>query len=369
MRESLREKRGNLYMARNKITDDFYIGITSVKLNQRRLNHESNARNQKYNSILHSAIRKYGPENFIWTKIGSMENYKDALDMEVHLIKEMSPKYNSTGGGEGWLGRKMSEENKSKLILSKVGKKRPIETIEKIRKSLTGKKRYVSPEELIMLKENVKKLHEIRKNNPKPNSEKQRLAASLCGKQKRKKVICVDDNLIFESATSAAKNYGVEITRISKVCLRGGKVNGKRFRYDGQELVIPTTKKRAPISEETRKKLSFSHKGQRPWMIGRKHTQESIEKMRETHRKNPTNYWLGKKRSAETVEKIRIARLGKPAHNKKTVQCLNDGNIFNSASEAALFYNIPISRVAKVCRGKANHTKNLKFKYIEEGQK
>lgn len=56
---------------------------------------------------------------------------------------------------------------------------------------------------------------------------------------------------------------------------------------------------------EVRAKLSKAAKG-------RKHSEETKQKMSETRKKNPTNYWQGKKRSEETKEKIRISKLLNP---------------------------------------------------------
>jgi len=94
-------------------------------------------------------------------------------------------------------------------------------------------------------------------------------------------------------------------------------------------------------SEETIKKLKESHKGPRPWMLGFKHSQESIHKMKESHkgqnkgiRPKNINEWiekgkatrfqkghkynvgnkhfLGKKHSQETIDKIKSTKKEKP---------------------------------------------------------
>lgn len=62
------------------------------------------------------------------------------------------------------------------------------------------------------------------------------------------------------------------------------------------------------LSEETKKKITESHKG-------KKHSEECKEKMRQSISKNPTRYWLGKKMSEETKRKMSEARSGEKHHN------------------------------------------------------
>jgi len=62
-------------------------------------------------------------------------------------------------------------------------------------------------------------------------------------------------------------------------------------------------------SEETRRKISQSNKGQIPWTAGKHHSSETKEKMRLSA--------LGKKKSPEHIEKMRLNQLGKK-HSEET---------------------------------------------------
>ena len=64
-------------------------------------------------------------------------------------------------------------------------------------------------------------------------------------------------------------------------------------------------------SKKTRLKMSKTRSGENNAMFGRNHTKEAKEKMRLARLKNPNKYWLGKKRSQENIEKNRITHLGK----------------------------------------------------------
>jgi len=48
------------------------------------------------------------------------------------------------------------------------------------------------------------------------------------------------------------------------------------------------------------------------------------------------------------------------------VVCLNDGQVYNSIKEAAAYYKLDESCVAKVCKGLRKHTGNKQFKYQED---
>lgn len=55
-------------------------------------------------------------------------------------------------------------------------------------------------------------------------------------------------------------------------------------------------------SEETKKLLSESHKGQISWNKGKKLSEEHVKKLSEVRKKKPNRYWLGKKRLEMTGE-------------------------------------------------------------------
>jgi len=84
------------------------------------------------------------------------------------------------------------------------------------------------------------------------------------------------------------------------------------------------------LSEESRRKISEAKKGNAPWMKGRKHSAESIEKMRVAHsgkKQTPEQVekrvahfrgklhfaWKGRKASSDAIHKWIVSRLGKPS--------------------------------------------------------
>jgi hypothetical protein len=64
------------------------------------------------------------------------------------------------------------------------------------------------------------------------------------------------------------------------------------------------------VSEETRRKLSISHYGEKNYWFGKRHTKESREKMSEKLR-GESNHWLGKRHTEETRAKMSEKLSGK----------------------------------------------------------
>lgn len=266
MRKSLENKRATLYMARNKITDDFYIGITCKKFNIRKSAHLSNARNNKI-SYFYNSIRKYGEEIFLWTKICVLPSYQEGLDMERNLIKELDPKYNLTKGGDGTLGyihppevlkaisdnkkgRKNSEETRRRISASNKGRIVSIETRNKISEALVGrthsdetKKKFKTRKPSCGMTgkkqsiESIKKRTETRIKNSGSYASEKLIEFLKSGRQGSKKTLCVSDGKIFNSSKEAEKHYGLKKGRI---CLFiTGRIkslpNGLVFKYLDKE--------------------------------------------------------------------------------------------------------------------------------------
>ena len=111
-------------------------------------------------------------------------------------------------------------------------------------------------------------------------------------------------------------------------------------------------------------------------MTGRKHSPETIEKMRKAQK--------GRIITEEAKEKLRVANLGKKASTEmklkmslsrkgkkrpevsKPVICLTDGKIFPSGNEAGKFYGILPMSISACCHGKIKSTRSLQFSFAED---
>jgi group I intron endonuclease len=129
-----------IYKVTNLINNKIYIGKTISSLDNRKKQHESAVKRNKYKCVFHDAIRKYGGENFCWEVLDTVMFSDLLLDLEKFYIKKYSCKvpngYNMTNGGDGCSGRHLSEETKKKIGNSGRGK----HTIsEGLRKKLSEK--------------------------------------------------------------------------------------------------------------------------------------------------------------------------------------------------------------------------------------
>lgn len=235
-----------VYMATNLITDNQYIGMTISGLKKRKREHFFAARHKTDGGRSHfyNSIRKYGECNFSFNVVFRCSSQREAFDKEIELIERLKPVYNKTKGGEGNVGYKASD--KTRKLLSEalkrrdrhprlgkthseetkqrlreintakpanywLGKSRSQETIEKIRKTKTGVPRSPMPASAMEV-----------------YAENMRRAA----RARRKKVVCLDDGQIFESAQAASLHYGFCKSAVAAVA--GGRrkaVHGMRFEY------------------------------------------------------------------------------------------------------------------------------------------
>jgi group I intron endonuclease len=90
-----------IYSATNKVNGKKYVGRTSYdKLHKRINSHLWYARHVNTNLPFPNALRKYGRNGFIWEIIEECEN-KNSGEREKFWIKEITPEYNVTLGGDG----------------------------------------------------------------------------------------------------------------------------------------------------------------------------------------------------------------------------------------------------------------------------
>lgn len=104
-----------VYKFENKINGKVYIGRTD-NFDRRLVEHRASVKSGK-GYALHSAIRKYGWENFEYNVIDQAETLQEIIAKEYeHIVKHNSVRtgYNSTletrAGGDNWTGRKDTPE-------------------------------------------------------------------------------------------------------------------------------------------------------------------------------------------------------------------------------------------------------------------
>lgn len=158
---------------------------------------------------------------------------QEALNFEILMIKKMKEAgfglCNMTNGGDGVSGFKhspeMCEAQRQRMLgVTPWNKGKPTspEAIEKMRLAKLGKKQ--SPE-------HIAKCAESRRGKKYSEAHRKAISESLLGRKmpyeanesRRKKVMCVETDIIYNSVSEAAKELKLFTGNISKVCK--GKMN------------------------------------------------------------------------------------------------------------------------------------------------
>ena len=116
---------GVIYLAYNLKNDKKYVGFTSKTMEQRRKEHEDDARRTGGHSYFQRAIAKHGSDVFEWKVLEKNvnDNWQDRERWWIKFLESKTPNgYNLTDGGDGVVGRKHSPETCAKLSALKKGK-------------------------------------------------------------------------------------------------------------------------------------------------------------------------------------------------------------------------------------------------------
>jgi len=171
-----------IYKITNKVNGKCYIGATEKTLEERWNGHVKTAMVKKKDWILSKAIRKYGPDAFIKEVLEEHPDRKYTFDvLEPKYILEHNTfgenGYNMTGGSEGGIGHKHTEETRKRISLGLLGKPLSEKHRESIRLGNLGKKMSEEAKEKM-------RLSRLGKNCSEETKQKLRLAMSEETKQK-----------------------------------------------------------------------------------------------------------------------------------------------------------------------------------------
>lgn len=165
--------------------------------------------------------------------------------------------------------------------------------------------------------------------------------------------------ILFEGEKDVCYNYEEELRPTKNIgwnLNKGGDCppsnKGKKFSDEHRANITKSKlgKKRAPITNETRRKLSQSQ-------MGRKHSEEHKEKVRQAR--------LGTSRSTETKKKLSDSHIGKIPGNSKSVK--TPLGIFTSLTQAAKAHKVSTQTLINWTKSKSEfkimaHTLNQNFK-------
>lgn len=142
-----------------------------------------------------------------------------------------------------------------------------------------------------------------------------------------------------QNKEKSGRMKGHEVKEDTKIKISESKKGEKNYMYGR----IPWNKGITP-SEETKKKISLSHRG-------KKLSKEHVDKIQQSRK--------GYAHSEETKEKIRLSK------NKEVIN-LTTGELFNSTNEAAKAYNVCPDAIGNACRGLSKTSAKCKWKFKGE---
>ena len=325
MRVATANKPTHLYQITNRINGKKYIGVTCKRPASRFAAHFASAkRHAQPNSTMQKAMRKYGRDAFKMEVLRTFRTYQAALRAECRAIAKLCPEYNCTEGGDGIVGYRHTDAWRAARSAATKGqpgrfkgKRHTLESKQRMSASLKGKPAFWKGRNLpAHVIESVRRGYALwRLANP----DRRPVEAHEAN---RRAVCCLNDGIVFESITLAARHYACNTSSIAEVCGKKGPrktVAGRVFRYAD-----------------------------------------------EPH---------GGKHEAETVRKeARIAqfRFRVPGGYRRAVVCVDDGRKFATVKEASAHYQVPAWTITKICRGEPEgkrgpkRANGLRFQFAEQ---
>ena len=175
---------------------------------------------------LQRALKKYGVDSFTWELLEEVpkENLNEREKYYIEKYDSFYNDYNSTLGGEGCLGREVTQS-----------------TRDKIKTTLTGK--YVGEDSVWYGKhhtdESKQKISEARKGKLLSEEHKQHIKdnAPRGGNHKKsKKVVCLETSEVFDTITQANKTYRCDVSKCIRSRCKDRTAGGYHWMYYDEYL-------------------------------------------------------------------------------------------------------------------------------------
>lgn len=266
-----------VYMYEHRKSGKVYIGKT-IDIERRKYEHSMRPAK---NSLLDRAIKKHGIAEFDFYVLAIFDTNEQASREEMYWIARMrevlghKKVYNRTDGGEGISGWQHSDTSKKKMSASQkehfamggvkpmLGKRHSQETKNRISEARIGK---YAGENSPMFGKHIseeRKQHLSEINTGKKHSEttKQKMSEDRSGEK----------NAMF------GRKHSDDTKRLIAESKKNPSDESRQRMSEGQ-------KKKAPISKETRQKMSDARKGDRNCNFGKPMSEKTKKKMAETKR-------------------------------------------------------------------------------------
>lgn len=193
--------------------------------------------------------------------------------------------------------------------------------------------------------------------------------------------VVVECNLDFKEAAETEKRLILEFNTTDKrfgynIC-HGGEDGWVGVHHTEEAKAKMSAAKRGKtyrkgykLSEETKEKISKAHKGKYKGVPVEK--REKIKKgiynengkriFSEEHRAKISNALKGIQRSDAVRKNMSIAQ----KKTKRSVRCINDGQVFESMTAAGKEYGINKTLICRACSGRNKTAKGLRFEYVNK---
>ena len=355
-----------IYLAKNKITGGEYVGVTKQALNDRRLKHYSDAgRANPGCRHFARAILKYGRDAFEWSVLIDGLSYEESIAAECDMIAARQPVYNILPGGRGFpKGFKKTAEQIENTASKLRGQKRTPEQIARMMAHRTPEFRAAVGATLRGRKRSPDTIAKMRAN---------RSPDALL-----KPVLCLEDRVLFPSLKAAGEHYGVSITGKRHVRSAGGRhfvfsstilsddecerlllddreerrAHRKKAGPKGRPIICINTGEEFPNSVAAAAALGLSQSIVSLLCLQGGRTRAGVG-----FRFADAEEVIRPEKPAEIIEREEAERstrfsqyrhLG-PKATARRVVCLDDGQEFESASDAGKFYGTARSAIIEVC--------------------
>lgn len=260
-----------VYMAINIKNGKRYIGVTGKGMAHRAKKHWEKARaGGRECPKFYDALRKYGRGGFAWKVLCTRKGMAEAYRREMLYVEHFKPEYNAVPGGMGHVPNG-TPWNRRPLVCLETGIEFPSAKAASIslsvdfsevckvlraeRRSAGGFHFVYSIDAPLDATSRLNRISEI----DVLFSQKQRRVAQrkydgrviVEGRDKRgrratgpmkmsKPVVCLDDGLIFDSASAAGRHYDIATNSVSQLCAgkyKSTMVCGHRFQYLDKEVM------------------------------------------------------------------------------------------------------------------------------------
>lgn len=255
---------GIIYLITNTVNGKQYVGQCKYNDDRRWKEHCRCATLDEPGSIISSAIKKYGKENFTYEVVDAASSFYELNKKERAWIIKLNPQYNIQPGRHYAYVYTPTEEIRQKISLASKGRKPSLEQRKRQSEAQRGK------------------LH-------KPHSEETKAKIGIASRNR----VVTDETR--KKMSEAQKKVGTTSARLAAAKKAGEARRGLPM-PENCRIALLDALVGHEVSQETRQKISQAH-------LGKQVTEEQRENMRQAH--------LGKTLSEEQKRKIGESHKGK----------------------------------------------------------